>query len=481
MQALRDYQLSAVERTLVLLLTVRGVCLVAPTGSGKTVMGEALCFRCHGVTLWLTHTKELVGQTAKRLRKAGLRVGIIAAGHPQTKGCQVYVASIQTLVERNYFPLCDQIIIDECHHFVSEQWGAFLNAYPFTKRIGLTATPERADGRPLGDVFDELVVAAHYSELTDQGHLVPVRILRPLHELDRGIALDPVEAYLTKAEGRKGFIYCKSVQLAYETADILRSHGVPASCIEANTPKEEREKLLARFASGDLRVLSNMMALTEGIDIPDASVCIIARAMGHVSMYLQSAGRVMRPHETKRECLLIDLPGLSHRFGPPNENRLYSLDGEAIGRAAEPSLRVCMTCGFTFVPGGNGLCPRCGMANPVKPQKPIKIFNEQLHELFNGPGTPEWVKKSELARLERVAQEKGYNDAWVARQFKATFMEMPNAWAPTDDRKRAEYRRLVDLAKRKGYAAGWSAHRYKATYGTFPPRSWNPTEEKQDG
>jgi superfamily II DNA or RNA helicase len=360
---------------------------------------------------------------------------------------------------------------------VAAQWGAFFDQYPFTPRVGFTATPERADGQPLEDLYDSLVVAAHYSELTDQGFLVPVRLLRPSSELDRGIALDPVEAYLTKGEDRQAFIFCKNVKLAEEVANILSSHGIAAACIEANTHPEERRRNLQRCAAGEIKVLTNVRCLTEGVDVPAASLCIIATPFGHVSLYLQACGRVMRPADGKTDCLVIDLPGISWRFGPPNENRLYSLSGEAITRQTEASLRVCMACGFTYVPKGPGACPRCNGVNPHAPAKPLKVFNAELHELFNGPGTPEWVKKSELARLERVAQEKGYNDAWVARQFKATFAEMPQAWAPTDDRKRAEFRRLEDLAKRKGWKAGAAAHRYKSTYGSFPPRSWSRETE----
>jgi DNA repair protein RadD len=473
---LRQYQIDACDRTEAHLKSVRGVCMVAPTGAGKTEMMKEMARRCSGVSLVLTHTKDLVEQTARRLD-----AGVIAAGHPYKKGLHRYVASIQTLVSRGLFPLCDQLLIDECHHFIAEEWRQVLEQYPFTPRVGFTATPERADGQPLGDIFDELVVAAHYSELTDSGFLVPVRLLRPASELDKGIALDPVEAYLTKAENRPGFIYCRSVALAYETADILRSHGVVAACIEANTDPVERKLLLERFAAGEIQVLTNMMALTEGVDVPAASVCVLARGMGHVSMYLQSCGRVMRPAPGKADCLVIDLPGLSHRYGPPNENRLYSLDGEAITRNAEAALRVCMVCGFTFVPGSTGACPRCGGANPVKAPKPQKIYNAELHELFNGPGTEEWVKKAELARLERVAKERGYNDAWVARQFKATFMEMPQAWAPTDDRKRAQFRKFEELAKKKGYKPGYAAVRYKSVYGTFPPRGWTSTEGSEHG
>jgi DNA repair protein RadD len=469
---LRGYQTDSCDRTSSLLQTVRGVCIVCPTGGGKTVIMEEMARRCSGVSLALTHTKELVEQTARRLD-----AGIIASGHPFKKGLRRYVASIQTLVERGLFPHADQLLIDETHHFVAEHWSGFLAQYPFTPRVGFTATPERADGQPLGELYDELVIAAHYSELTDQGYLVPVRLLRPAHELDKGIALDPVEAYLTKAEGRSAFVYCKSVKLAYEVAEILNSHGVPSACIEANTDPEERRLLLKRFANKEIRVLTNMMALTEGVDVPHASCAIIARPMGHVSMYLQSCGRVMRPAPGKTDCLIIDLPGLSHRYGPPNENRLYSLDGEAIKRQAEASLRVCMACGFTYIPRGPGACPRCNGVNPHAPAKPIKIFNEELHEHFNGPGTADWVKKAELARLERVAVEKGYNDAWVARHFKATFQEMPQAWRPTDDRKRAEFRRLEDLGKRKGWKPGAAAVRYKVLYGSYPPRGWSQEEE----
>ncbi len=468
---LRQYQVDACDRAEKLLQAVRGVCMVAPTGAGKTEMMKEMARRCAGVSLILTHTKELVEQTARRLE-----AGVIAAGHPHKKGLRRYVASIQTLVARGLLPLCDQILFDETHHALGPEYRKIIESYPFTPRIGFTATPERADGQPLGDLYDELVVAAHYSELTDQGFLVPTRLLRPAHELDRGIALDPVEAYLTKGENRQGFLYCKSVELAYETADILRSHGIVAACIEANTDPVERKLLLQRFAAGEIKVLTNMMALTEGVDVPAASVCIIARPMGHVSMYLQSCGRVLRPSEGKTDALIIDLPGLSWRFGAPNENRLYSLDGEAITRNAEAALRVCMVCGFTYVPSAAGSCPRCGGTNPHKPPKPLKVYNEELHELFNGPGTEEWVKKAELARLERVAQERGFNDAWVARAFKATFMEMPQAWRPTDDRKRAEYNRLVELAKKRGYKIGYAAQRYRAVYNVWPPRSWAPTE-----
>ncbi len=473
MSTLRGYQVAALNEVHAYWAAgVRGVCLVAPTGSGKTVMGQELVRSCPGVTLWLTHTKELVAQTAKRLSDAGLSVGIIAAGIEYTVGCRCYVSSIQTLVSRDMMPLCDQIIADEVHHFASDEWGDLLKKYPFTPLVGLTATPERADGRPLSDVMQALVVAAHYSELTEAGHLVPVRLLRPAAELDRGMAKDPVDAYLTKGEGRPGFIYSASVPLAHEHAKRLTAAGVPSACIEANTPTDERAALLEQFKSGALRVLTNMKALTEGVDVPQASVCIIGRTMGHVSTYLQAAGRVLRPHESKLNALIIDLPGLSHRFGPPNEDRIYSLEGEGIRRNALAALRVCLHCGMTFVPKAVGACPQCGERNPVDKPKAPRIYNEELREVFSGPGTPSWAKRAELTRLENLSKLRGYGDAWVSRQYKAAFSELPEAWRPAEDSKRSEFRRLSTLAQERGYSQGWAAHRYKSTYGCWPARSW---------
>lgn len=463
---LRDYQVSAVQRTEAALERVRGVCLVAPTGAGKTEMGRALAGR--GRTLWLTHTKELVKQTAERLG-----AGIIAAGHPGNLGLPVQVASIQTIVARNLMPLCDRIVIDEFHHFVAEEWSSVIDKYPFTPRVGLTATPERPDGRPLSEVVDELVVAATYRELTEWGYLAPVRLLRPSKPLEKGVAIDPVKAYLEKAEGRKGFIYCKSVKQAYEVAENLKAAGIRAACIEANTEPEQRKLLLEMFKHGEIRVLTNMNCLTEGVDVPDASVCILARSMGHVSTYLQAAGRVLRAAPGKTDTLVIDLVGMSHYFGPPNENRIYSIDGEAIRRSTDAALRVCLYCGMTFIPKGNGDCPRCGKHNPKQAEKKQRIYGVPLHELYSGPNTPEWVKKAEREKLEDIAKSRGLSDAWVAQQFKARFMELPQSWERPEGKQLAEFRKLLERAKVQGYAAGWAMHRFKAIYGKFPPREWS--------
>jgi superfamily II DNA or RNA helicase len=457
--------------------------LVAPTGAGKTIMGAMAVLLEPGTTLWVVHTQDLVEQSAAKLRAAGLRVGIIAAGHPADPFARVQVASIQTLLARDLsLKTYDLVILDEAHHYLADAWRATWEKAHAKRLLGLTATPERGDGRPLGDIFDELVVAAHYSELTRDGYLVPLRILRPVRELDKGVARKPLDAYQRHGEGRSGFVYLKSVEEARSFADDACAAGISSACVDFKTPASVRSSRLAAFDSMAIRLLSNQNVLTEGVDIPHASVCVIGRVFGHVSMLMQSAGRVLRPHQSKTEALLLDLPGLTHREGwLPTEDKEYSLHGRGIKKSASaPGLHVCMQCGACYE-SSVGKCPRCGDEPEKRKPKPQRIYNEELRPVLDGANTPEWAKKAELERLRGVAREKKLGVNWVVREYASLFNEKPPGSNIADAaEQRAEYDRLMRQAKEKGYAAGWAAHRYQALFGAFPPRSWKMQQEQAD-
>jgi len=143
---LRDYQRWAVD-ALSTSIDERPI-LVAPTGSGKTVMATALIDELGLPTLWLAHRKELIDQAAKRLRAHGLETGIVMNGYPGTPDAQVQVASVQTLIRRKK-PRAALVIIDECHHATADTYQKILDAYPGAHVVGLTATPFRLDGRGL--------------------------------------------------------------------------------------------------------------------------------------------------------------------------------------------------------------------------------------------------------------------------------------------------------------------------------------------
>lgn len=326
---LREYQEKAVISVRDEWLRVRSVCLVAPTGAGKTVLGQSLI---HGKrALWVAHRRELVKQAAERIG-----AGVIAPGYCANPKAIAQVGTVQTLVARGTRPPADVIVLDEAHHYMAAEWRELAECYPDANVLGLTATPQRADGEPLGDIFDSLVVAAPYSELVRDGYLVTTRVYRPAVSLGNDLAMDPVDAWMKHSEGSRAFVFCGRVSIANEIAERFRGLGVIAKTIEANTSIRDRDESLAQFRSGHVKVLTNVYALTEGVDVPEARTVILARSFGHVGSYLQAVGRVLRPAKDKPDAILVDLTGTSIKHGLPTQDREYSLGARPIsGEAPE--------------------------------------------------------------------------------------------------------------------------------------------------
>lgn len=340
MSTLRHYQIEAISAVLAHWgRGVQAVCLVAPTGSGKTRMCEEL-LAGNERSLWIAHQRDLVAQTADQLRQrfGHDRVGVIMPGAPSNESARVQVATIQTLLARDLRPLASRIVLDEAHHYLATDWRCLLAAYPEASIVGPTATPERGDGAPLGDMFEELVVAANYSELIRGKFLVPARLLQPSTHLGADIATSPFDAWLAHARGERAFVFCARVDIAKEEAARFRAAGVAAEAIDAKSPRQVRERNLDGFRRGAIRVITNVATMTEGIDVPEAACAILARGFGHTTAYLQSCGRVLRPAHGKSRAIVIDLVGSSLTLGHPASDREYSLAGRrGIARGDMPS------------------------------------------------------------------------------------------------------------------------------------------------
>jgi superfamily II DNA or RNA helicase len=361
---LREYQIAAIRDVFAAMREVDRVCLVLPTGTGKTRTAADVVRR--GVErsrrcLWLAHRTELIDQSAATLAGLGIDVGVISAASSMRlkNDALTQVASIQTLLARDHRPPADLIIWDECHHGPAEEWSGLLDAYPAAKVLGLTATPERGDGKGLGPVFQAIVAGISVRQATMQGYLVPCEIIRPGRRLETGeLAQDPLDAYREHGVGRQGFLFARTVAEAHEYAARFSAAGVATSCIHAGTPEDERAHALREFRSGLVRLLSNVYVMTEGVDLPAASVCILARSIGSVGGYLQMVGRILRPALGKTSATLIDLPGISHDHGCPEDERVFALEGKAIRLA----VRACKVCSapLTEYP-----CSRCGYSPEV--------------------------------------------------------------------------------------------------------------------
>lgn len=453
---------------------IRSVLLVAPTGAGKTRMAEEFVYleRERGGTIgFIVHRRELLRQAAAILRKRfpALDVGIIGPGEELDLAAPIQVATVQTLLARGIRPNFTLFILDECHHYAAALWIELAQHYRLARTIGLTATPERQDGRPLGDIFQALVVAARYPELVRDGHLVPCRVYQPPEIMGSDLAQDPLTAWQRYAEGSRTFVFTSGVDAAYELAERFRDAGIAAGTIEAKTPKGERDETLAQFAAGSLTVLTNVFALTEGVDIPAARTCMLARGCGHVGPYLQMVGRVLRPAPGKPDAILIDLSGATLVHGLPTEDREYSLDGEGIRRTSPAPLRTCLQCGATVL-SAHAKCPQCGYEFPVESRQLPRIWDLELRAVYAGSDTPSDAKGREYRRLRELARQRGWSLYFVQKQYKQLFGELPVIHDATEEEMREEYQRLVGIATARNFKPGFVKIRFKEMFGKWPDR-----------
>lgn len=391
---------------------VLAVCLVAPTGAGKTVLGEELITGDTRV-LWVAHTRELVIQTAKRLvaRFGNAAVGVVMPGVHGNPKARIQIGTVQTLLARGIPDGVQLLVLDEAHHYAAEDWNRVAQACIGARVLGLTATPERRDGEPLGDIFQELVIAAHYSELVRDGYLVPARVLQPPKNLGNDLAQDPLDAWAKHSEGSQTFAFAARVDLAYGFAKRFRDHGVLSDTIEYNTPRRERERIFDRFRSGALKVIWNVYALTEGVDVPESRTALLARQFGHVGGYLQAVGRVLRPAKNKPDAIVVDLCGATLRHGMPTDDRKYSLTGRAIsgepfggGSGAPPD----------FTQEVKGLELRIAARGAMVSPAPMVV-----HPI------PEEVRRDEFRRLLSLARQHRMRDGFASVKYREKYGEEP--------------------------------------------------------
>lgn len=485
MTELRGYQSRALDEVERAHESARRVCLVMPTGAGKSVVSREWCRRqvASGRRgLMVAHRIELLTQFSSHLSAVGVSSSVLAPGYPSNPHAPILCASLDTLLARGEVPASDFILWDECHHSAADTYRQVLEALPDATVLGVTATPQRGDGRSLGDLFERLVVGANYSELLRAGHLVPCRVFRPERYLGSDLAGDgdptraAADAYQRHAGSRQGFAFCRSVTASKELARELTARGIAAANVDGAMASSKRAKILDDFKRGSIRVLTNVFVLTEGFDVPSAEVCLLARGCGNAGTYLQMVGRVLRPSQGKTAAILIDLSGASHEHGLPTADREYALSGRAIRTTGE-SLRNCPECHVTCR-SADRVCPECGHEFPRRVYQGPRLWNLELLEYFESVGdltsAPKSLMRAEWDRLLEVALGKGFGISFAVGEYEKIFKARPlDAWIKEldDDMRVRELRGLLAFSERKGLKIGWISHRYRDTFGAFPSRS----------
>lgn len=395
---LRPYQHKLVSDVRTSFRLHRRVLMQACTGAGKTVIfahiaagaaerGRRTCI--------LAHRRELIEQASAKLSWAGVEHGTITADQRLPIRMQTMVASVQTLARRldHYRDAFDFLVADECHHAVAGQWQQVIDAYPSAKVLGVTATPERMDGKGLGDVFDAMTIGPPMAELIEAGYLAPYRAFTvpgggpdlsgvgtergdfkraQLAEVMTKTPLVgcPVEHYRQHLDGRPAIAFCVTVEHAEMIAVQFRSMGIAAASVDGKMEPAERKRRINGLADGSLQVLASCELISEGLDVPNVAGAILLRPTKSLGLFLQQVGRALRPKEGGGHAVILDHAGNIERHGMPCQPRDWSLSGRKKSKRAAPvktcpecyaimasSVRQCEQCGHEFQAGEGGKEP----------------------------------------------------------------------------------------------------------------------------
>jgi DNA repair protein RadD len=410
MTHLRDYQSDCIgEIRAAYRAGRRSPLLVSPTGSGKTVMFAYISqgtSRKGNRVLILVHRQELVDQTCRTLLAFGVDHGVIAAGRSPDRTHAVQVGSVQTVVRRLDYFRPDLIIIDEAHHGTAGSWRKVLDANPQARILGVTATPERLDGKGLKDVFDDLIRGPEVSWLIDNGHLSRPRYYAPpqaanltgLHmrggdyakdELakamdDKAITGDAVEHYARICGGVPAVAFCVSVAHAQHVAEQFQAAGFRAAVLDGTLDRDSRRDRVKALGDGRLQVLTSCEIINEGFDLPIVTAAILLRPTMSLGLHLQQVGRVLRPAPGKDRAIILDHVGNLARHGFAEDVRDWSLEGRPKKKKrkaddeADVNVRQCPSCYCAHAPAAS--CPECGHVYQLT-QREIEVRDGTLVEL----------------------------------------------------------------------------------------------------
>jgi DNA repair protein RadD len=424
------------------------VAMVAPTGSGKTVMFSSVvdgAVRRGRRCLILAHRAELIDQTDETLINLGVPHGVIAPGYPATPE-PVQVASIQSLVRRldqhNDF---DLVILDEAHHATARTWRNVIDAMPDAKVLGVTATPERGDGAGLGDVFEEMVVGPDTAWLIGANYLAPDTAYAPTQAPDLSrvatragdyaadqlaelmtqavVIGSAVEAYERHAKGKRAIAFGVDIKHSQMLAQRFNEAGHVAVHLDGMTPKDERQKIIKALGTGEIRIVTNCGLISEGTDVPAVEAVLLARPTQSTGLYLQQVGRALRVAPGKERAIILHLVGNIGRHGLPDAPRQWSLEAKARKQRADKPRRprTCEACATINKPLAIR-CVCCGttLITPIERREieaELRKIDQERIRKIRGMGyfdAIRWAGDDE-ERLEQVALARNYRRGWVQR------------------------------------------------------------------
>ena len=452
---LREYQLEAIEKAREAIRSgAKNILIVAPTGSGKTVLASHLIQESAAKgkrSAFVIDRLSLLGQTSETFDRYAIDHGVIQGGHWRWRPhLPVQICSIQTVAKRKW-PDAQLIVVDEAHT-VTEAVKKRISPRD-TIAIGLTATPFT---KGLGKLYDAVVNFTTTNRLIEQGFLSNYTIYSCVEPDMEGVRIvagefeeteaskralqvvgDVVKEYLEKGDSRK-FI-CSAVDTAhvYELQRQFLAAGINCAAYTYKEREEDRDDILKEYRKGNssIRGLITVTAASKGFDCPDIGCVIMARPLRKsLAEHIQFFGRGLRIAEGKTNCIVLDHSGNSARFWSDwNEFFEFGVteldDGKKKEKPkakedAEKDPIKCPQCGHLHAP--RPACPACGHEYPRK--KPIEHVPGSLKELV-ATGNPSLLRRELWPQVVGFVLESTYDMDKAQRRAQAIYHELTQTFA----------------------------------------------------
>lgn len=421
---------------------------VAPTGAGK---GRVICHvarrsfeKGKRITIVVPRA-EILRQVCDGLKDEGVDFGIIRSSTPMRAHVPVQVASIQTLVKRiGFIPSPDVVMVDEAHHIAAGSYVSMLAEYSHAKVIGFTATPERLDGKGLGDYFQTMVRGPEVQWLIDNGFLARPEYYAPVTVDVSGVAMrcgdfaknelagimdkpsiigDAVKSYRQFANGKTAIAFCVNLKHARDTADVFNAAGIKAEVIDGTMDDGERTAIVERVRTSRTQILVSCELVGEGFDAPAVGAAILLRPTASLGLHLQQLGRCLRPKGDKSGAVILDHVGNCVRHGLAEESRDWSLEGASSKRRKPESALETRRCERCFAVFTGTICPQCQTVRESK-QREIEIREGELAKIEaeklmeHRQQIVENAKCRSLADFQALAAKRGYKRGWAWNRWK---------------------------------------------------------------
>ena len=362
--------------------------LVAATGTGKTVMAAVDYANLRRTLprdrlLFVAHREEILDQSRATfrhaLRDAAFGEKWVERDRP-TRFEHVF-ASIQSLnasgieaIDPDHF---DVVVVDEFHHAAAPSYEALLARLQPRELLGLTATPERADGLDVLRYFDGRIAAElRVWDAIDQHYLSPfdyfgihdgmdlrnvpwkrgrgydvaelTNVLTADHAWARRV-LEQVRRKVSDPSQMRALGFCVSIDHARFMAARFREAGLPAVAIWGDSPRDERRSALRDLDAGQVRIVFTVDLFNEGVDLPTVDTLLLLRPTDSPTLFLQQLGRGLRKAPGKAVCTVLDFVG-THRKEFRYDRRFRALLG-----GSRKDVERQVEQGFPFLPAGCNL------------------------------------------------------------------------------------------------------------------------------